>query len=106
VVTSYLGVKGKIDEQPLKVKDHHLQLLTRNNCLCRFVATDADSTMHSFHSDVFARYQHSNGLLVDIVNDLSDHGRLDLTDFFDLLTNARPRLLTSKLALNGDDGTC
>jgi hypothetical protein len=107
VLRSYLGQNGRIGDEALKVKDKCVQAMTRAKFVCHFVATDSDAGTNPLHTEAFARYLKSSGLLEDIIDLLTDHGLKDLiewpiSDFFHLLKNVRARLATSKLSLDAD----
>jgi hypothetical protein len=107
LIRSDVFVNGRIGLLALQMKDECLEALRENNFACHFVSSDGDGGMNPFHDEAFQKYANSDGVLRNIVNDLTDNGRVDLmewpiSDFLHLLKNARSRLAKSTLGLTGE----
>jgi hypothetical protein len=95
-----------MDDKVLKIQTELCRTLTTNQFYCHFIATDGDSGMNELHNQAFAQYEHSNGVLADVLHEVTRGATIPLTewpisDLIHLETNARAKLATSILALLG-----
>jgi hypothetical protein len=107
LIRSLLWHNGKMNDGIMQIRDDLCQILADNNFYCHFIATDGDSGMNELHNDTFALYQNSNGMIPDILQELTEGGGRPLTkwpipDLLHMEKNARAKLATNAMALHGE----
>jgi hypothetical protein len=107
LIKSLLWRNGKMNDEIMEIRDELCQTLADNNFYCHFIATDGDSGMNELHSETFALYENSSGMIPDILAEVTHNGGLPLSkwpipDLLHLEKNARAKLATTTMALHGE----